>query len=41
MLNFLPRETRSFRAVHALDLPPDWQAPDDVIWIELISMKRP
>jgi len=40
MLNLLPRETRTFRAVHALDLPTDWQAPDDVIWIELISPER-
>jgi len=40
MLNLLPRETRTFRTVHALDLPTDWQAPDDVIWIELISPER-
>jgi magnesium transporter len=40
MLNLLPRETRTFRAVHALDLPADWRPPDDVIWIELISPER-
>jgi magnesium transporter len=40
MLNLLPRETRNFRAVDALDLPTDWRPPDDVIWIELVSPER-
>jgi magnesium transporter len=40
MLNLLPRETRIFRAVDALDLPTDWRPPDDVIWIELVSPER-
>lgn len=40
MLNLLPRETRIFRTVDALDLPTDWQVPDDVIWIELVSPER-
>ncbi|MEI7572247.1 MAG: magnesium transporter CorA family protein [Phenylobacterium sp.] len=40
MLNFLPRATRIFRTVHALDLPTDWQVPEDIIWIELVSPER-
>jgi magnesium transporter len=40
MLNLLPRETRIFRTVDALDLPTDWQVPEDVIWIELVSPER-
>lgn len=40
MLNLLPRETRTFRTVHALDLPADWRPPEDVIWVELVSPDR-